>query len=414
MMKVNILVFFLVLITVSSSWFYFEVHVAGLVLPNFWPLLFSLFYVILRPSDVKVYLNTFLIGIISLSLAVLSGYYFSNFTDISIGIIQVSLSFFVFAVLVVILNDISSLVFYKVVKSLLFFVVFFGLLERVGLTTEINNTFRDFFYAKSLYTSSFRDIAQYGFVRPTIFTKEPAHAAMLLSMFSALYIIMTPSFRLLKALLLFVVGYFLIRSPVVALILIVYFALWVFEQENIKKQILYSLASVLGAFLVLFIVSHTFSERFEYAMSGEDFSATNRILGIPLIIYEVLKSNFLFGLGVTNDVHISEYVSKVFINLGFDWRVEQFDGDSISKRVTNFFAQILIYFGVLGGVGYLSIFFFFLKRYSTPKIAINSLLCFLLFSLGMGGAVTPKVWVLLALIFMAFKVKDDNLYLMQR
>ncbi|KTG22204.1 hypothetical protein AUR67_03850 [Pseudoalteromonas sp. XI10] len=402
--KFNILSFVIFLCIIFSVWI--NPSLFGGVIPMPIPYLLVCILILFYKINVRTiwYFTFFLCAVLVSSL--LSPGFYNEPTSVLLGGFQLvgSISLFLILVDITARNNNSEHIerwifrlFYFLV-FLVFFEIFFG-------GREVLELLRNLIYEKSLYTSFERDVREYGLVRPMALNREPAHLAFLLSTLS-FFIINKKTYSFNKKLLLsfalFFVFILLIRSPVLIVLPLAQGFIWCFVY---KKN---AFSSVVGLIFLTICVAVFYafifdiiSSRFDNIMAGSDFSAVARLVAPIMVCVDVLRDYPIFGVGVSSDGTLFKYVYDLFVSFGFKSRLLDMDNSSIANYVTNYFFQIFIYFGAIGGGGLLLIKYKFLSLYNSKVYILLGL--FFIFSLAIGGLVTSKVWVSFFIIWLAVK-----------
>lgn len=181
-------------------------------------------------------------------------------------------------------NQKSILIFS--LSALLVFILL-GVLERLGALSAISSKFGQMFYSSdvgySFYLSEFsneRDIGLVGFSRPTIFSPEPSIAAIGISV---LLIIASSfvrnRFHLLYIVILFVMSYKIIGSPIPLIAMLVVLLLFV---RRIKSLLLKALLATFFVFFGGFIVNLFLSSRLDVLKDINNVADSSE--GIRLIL----------------------------------------------------------------------------------------------------------------------------------
>ena len=395
------------LIIISSIYFVPDYYLSGVRLPNVTPVFLASILLFLNVSSRQVWysLTRFLISIvILLSLGLIAVPEYSlYFNERITGTVQLFFSIYIFSICVINVVNVDVKKIDSMILVLYFTLLIIAMLERTGLLFNVSELIRNSLYGFSMYSGYERDIRSYGFVRPMAFMKEPAHFAWLVSILGfylykrnviTIKIIITIGFVFL----------YLISSP----ICLILFSALLIDYEIVNKSRVVITLPVFSLFIIL-IINLVFESRIDGFLNGTDISVLSRLVGPPLITLKVLQEYPFFGLGLTADTLVTDYVYAVFFYFSEFGALDPLDDTVLAKRVTNYFFQSFVYLGLAGVLIIIYIFNCFLRNYLTPKELLSTVSIFIVFSLGMGGLVTPRVFIGLYLIFVCYyNFKSEN------
>lgn len=344
------------------------------------------------------------IGFIYLYLCVISLFSIGGRgSDLNVlfGLVQLFLVFFVFIVMIAYHKEVDCNILFKYLLYLFYFILTIAIFERLGLFLDVIETIRSSLYSKSLYEGFERDLAAYGFNRPMALMKEPAHLAWVLSL--VLFCLYKAKAITNKNTIIFaVLCFYITYSPIFML----FFLAYSFDRVYKKPFLLFPFFLVIiGVFSIFF---NMFEYRYNAFLSGTDLSTISRIVAPPLVALKVFIEHPLFGIGITSHSNAFNYIYDVFMEYGNYNQIYDLDNDTISKRITNYFFEGLIYFGVVGFTGLLFLAKSLLNKFNSQISFYYLLNLFFLFSIGMGGIVTPRVTVALALLYVTVKFYNEK------
>ncbi|WP_437229270.1 hypothetical protein SH661x_001351 [Planctomicrobium sp. SH661] len=239
----------------------------------------------------------------------------------------------------------------------LFFWICLGLLLVATLETvvpvvrTVSDNFRKRCYSDDRrYDSSERDERQYGLVRPTFFTQEPSHLAKFYAFVLLSYLLTSASrYRYAAYGLLVMAGLVVLRSP--SLVAAVPLGLIV-VLSRMRVQNAMPILTSGGLLVVVFgyvAATQVFSERILEVSEGKDLSSFQRIVGPYKLIYETLAQYPMFGAGVGGREVIVDIILDVYEQFSGRTDMVRFVLSDLSFVITNAFAELWIYLGIVGG-----------------------------------------------------------------
>lgn len=285
-----------------------------------------------------------------------------------------------------------------------FTVIFIAILERTGLAVSVLASLREAIYSVSLYDGVDRDFGAYGFTRPLAVMKEPAHLAWFLAVFG-FYLYKAKKVSLPGSVIIGMLCLYLTYSPVYACF---FFALAIDRFYHVQKKALVVFLGIILVAILIFILAPILLYRYDAFLYGSDISTISRLVAPPVVAWEVFLDNPLFGIGPTAHSLAFNYVYDVFENYG-DYRVySALSDDVISKRITNYFFESLIYLGAVGAITFYWLVYKFLNATMGRKDSLW-FINLIVFSLGMGGFVTVKFFAAtFLLILISYRCKIEN------
>lgn len=398
-------------VIVFSLWLNIEASIGGVVVPGVVALGAGsiLTLLLLRSWTISSGLRVAAIASLFCFISLFSLLERSHFVDLLKGCAQLGSSMVVSASLVFWLQKrdparIAVFLYWLVVCVLLL-----ALLETfVPQIRDGGNVVREQIYGgRSLYDSNERDIRTYGLVRPLVLAREPAHLGFFIAVCITIWAAVGRArARYVQALILLAWTMISVRTPVVVVGIAAVISLWAYERAILGKLSAARIALGLTlSFALMACALLVFGERFRLIQSGDDFSATARLIGPPFIAFDILKVSPLFGLGPGSAEAISPFVKSRFYLFGFDGRLGEFSDREIGNFVTNYFWLHWIYFGVVGGA--IAVYLLHkLARYMGAHRPTFVIYLFFLFGQAIGGYVNLRVWVTFALLTWALAVID--------
>lgn len=345
----------------------------------------------IKRSDIVFFVSAF-------ALAVASVFLVPNWDDIESrieGLLQLSCSIAIFVLLVRVALELGIDRLRSTLGWIIVLLVLVTFLERYTSFREISDEFRHLVYRGGyrVYDGDIRDLNLVGYVRPKGFTPEPSLLGLGFGVVTATYAALVGSLRtklvLLGAVL---VEWFLAGTPLVLIGLPV-LAIDLFRSFYLKGRKGLAVGSLV---VVVFLAGSSVIrlgalQRFDIgemtaigaALDKANESSERLRLVYPyLSAWDSIKTNPVLGVGVGGKRSLERYSS-------FTSRYDIAVGN-------NAFATIFIFFGAIGGVIFVLIFYRYIRRQSFDTILLLPSVVLLLNS--MGGLETPRCWVYLAVL----------------
>ena len=284
------------------------------------------------------------------------------------------------------------------------------MLERmVPAFQALSDAVRDKLYdAFMVYQSDRRDQDLYGGIRPKLFTSEPSAVTIGFTLFSYGWLMIAPwrdwRGKLAVYFILLAAAYVAMRGPTLMLgvVLIVPYIMILapWRARTPGRQILVGRVAgfaILGLGLALVTaigVTHLFAARLEEVSNASDPSFFYRIIGPPLVAWDVMLRDPLTGAGLTGEEYITDRVLQVYhqsSQFSPHWRY-----DTTASVLTNYFWHHWIYLGPLWGIAVIVALSYWLRALSVPNIAA-CWFAWVVLGQASGAYVSPKTWTVLLL-----------------
>jgi hypothetical protein len=290
-------------------------------------------------------------------------------------------------------------------------VLFFGcMLERSSdsfraLSDAVRNKLYDQFM---VYQSDLRDMDLYGGIRPKLFTSEPSAVTIGYTIFAFGWLMIAP-WRDWRAKLavyfgLLAMGYVAMRGPTLTLgmVLIVPYIMILepWRARTPRRQILPARLvgiALLGVGLAVFTfvaMSYLFAARVEEVSSASDPSFFYRVIGPPLVAWDVLLRHPLTGSGLTGEEFIADRVMAVYY--GSPQFSPEWHYDKAANVLTNYFWHHWIYLGPVWGLAIGVALTFWLRSLGVANLAA-CWVTWVVLGQASGAYVSPKTWFILLL-----------------
>jgi hypothetical protein len=318
------------------------------------------------------------------------------------GLIQLTYSFIIGYALFLTITRTSRSQFAGLFLSFSLVILAGCLLESYAGLRPVSDAVRNVLYSRGVYENDLRDMLLYGRARPKFFASEPASVTFCYTLFTFLWVVVSPwRFKLLAYVGLIGLGLFAMPGPtlLLMLLLVLPYMLFLASRQSGRLDfgrflIVACVATVFGcAFVVL--AEAAFPLRFEEAMSGNDPSFFYRVRGPAIAGIEVMKHYPFAGAGLTGEPFIEGDVTNVYMrSSGYSggWAIPS----PATELLINYFWLHWIYFGVVWGVVLVIAVTAWLRILGVPSPAF----CWMTWAIlgqAAGAYVGPTCWAVLFL-----------------
>jgi hypothetical protein len=255
---------------------------------------------------------------------------------------------------------------------------------------DMSDAFRQVAYdGRFIYESGARDLRDYGFMRPNLFTQEPSHISKAFIVFGAGWCLLSPSRKRFLTLLGFTaVLLAFLRSPFVLLALPL---AWILDRMTSDQPVSRRVAvgiPLLGVVVVAF--TQVFSARLLRIANGEDYSFFLRYQAPYEVALRSIEQYPVFGVGIGAKEALLDEMRTVFSAfLGPSAALDQG-----ALTFNNGFANMIMFFGLVG-----TVVFYFLVVQWAKGFGVRPLVTLSVVSLFLQNDVEGiRVWTSIALI----------------
>tara|TARA_B100000575_G_scaffold276736_1_gene262408 strand:+ start:1485 stop:2714 length:1230 start_codon:yes stop_codon:yes gene_type:complete len=231
-----------------------------------------------------------------------------------------------------------------------------------------------------------RDVLLYSLYRPKFFTSEPSHLGKFIAMILFFWRISTNhNNKNILFLLLLILSFLLVRSPLILVMIPVYFLIiFLLEKDTIKSINPKRIFGSLILFIVLVFSSvNILQNRLNIASFGMDSSLNQRLIIPSFVAYEVLDSFPFFGVGIAGKEATELIVIDAFREID-----PTFKPRSLKELLNKNHATTLLYFIYFGFIG--TFIIIFLLRNLIKSLGIKNWI-FIIFVFGLLGFTSGKL-----------------------
>ncbi len=294
--------------------------------------------------------------------------------------------------------------------KLLSLIIFSGaLLENLGLIRDLSNSFRSYvFTSEILYVNDLRDIQQYGFIRPKLFTSEPSHLAKFLGLFLYLAALTAKSRSPLNMLtLIAILSMFAVQSAALlpgALMTIIH--PFLFARNKYPRLFSSMLMLLVVAVSAAFIIGPEAVGRLGLDGTALEPSAYLRLVRPMQVAYHVLQERPLFGSGLGAEASLHNFIIAALSADNVPWFVRN---QSVGSFVFgNIHFALILQFGVLG-----TLLFIVLLSRLVGRLAgdhrTQFFLFFVLYGATVGSVNTPILWGPVFLVLATLRASEASI-----
>jgi len=260
------------------------------------------------------------------------------------------------------------------------------------------------FEGRFIYDSEVRDLREYGFVRPKLFTQEPSHVAKAFVVFGAGWYVLAQRRRLAVLLTCTFLFALFLGSPIVLLVLpLAWFLDRIASGRSVHGVVVASLP-LLG--VIAFATAQLFSTRLARILRGEDSSFFIRYQGPYEVALQSIEQYPIFGVGIGAKEALWEQIRDAYSpfypwDLGSSWLYSNY-----LTILGNAFANSFAFFGIVGA----AIFYFLIARW-LDRLGITALVSlpviFLFFQLD-GALEGLRMWASIAIVLGSYAMGNRN------
>lgn len=224
---------------------------------------------------------------------------------------------------------------------------------------EASDAYREWNFI-NVYKADERDIVFHGMVRPKVFGKEPSYLGIFFSLFIISWLFVS---RHKHKFALFNIASFiailLMRTPtllmtVAASATFLIYHNFAMRKNNMSKSlkfILYVFAAAICIGVFVYPLLGAFGERFVAILEGDDNSAVFRIFGPFILLPEIMKYNYITGVGIGGMEAFEDVIYRAFYFLGPDYLERKLvELGGAERFVHNTLIGFIVSFGAVGTI----------------------------------------------------------------
>jgi len=238
---------------------------------------------------------------------------------------------------------------------------------------DMSDAFRGWaFDGRFVYSSEKRDLAQYGIIRPTLFSQEPSHVSKAFVVFAAgWYVLATPGRRFAVLLVCTVLVTLFLRSPFT--LLAVPLALFLAWMASGRATVGLFAAGVPILVASVSAFPYVFPARWQHMMSGGDFSFYSRFQAPYEVAAAAIERHPVFGVGIGAKEALRD---EMYWALSRFMDVGRMRGTYLDY-FNNAFANSFMFFGLVGGLVFLALIAYWAWSFwVTPLVSLPVVVLF--------------------------------------
>jgi hypothetical protein len=276
------------------------------------------------------------------------------------------------------------------------------LLEGHAGLRPLSDAVRNVLYSQGVYENDMRDVLFYKRVRPKFFASEPASVTFCYTLFTFLWVVVSPwRWKLVAYVGLVGLGMYAMPGPTLLLMLLLILPYMLFLASrragrlDVGRLLMFACIAVVffGAFVVL--GQSLFAARLEAVMSGDDASFFYRVQGPALAGLDVMKHYPFAGAGLSGDPFVEREITNVYLrsaSYSAGWQVVS----PATELVINYFWLHWIFLGLVWGLIMMGALTVWLRVLGVPSLAF----CWMVWAIlgqASGAYVGPTCWAVLFL-----------------
>jgi hypothetical protein len=266
----------------------------------------------------------------------------------------------------------------------------------------ISDAVRKVIYSRGVYENDLRDLLYYGRVRPKFFASEPASVTFCYSLFTFMWMVVSPwRHKLVLYVILVGIGLFAMPGPTLLLMLLLILPYMLFlasrRAGRLSSVRMVKVACVATFFLGAFFAlgQSLFSTRLEETNAGNDPSFFYRVKGPALAAGYIATHYPLAGTGLTGEPFIEREIVNVYArspSYSTAWHMVS----PASELMINYFWMHWVYLGLFWGLAVMAGLTYWLVVLRVPSPAF----CWMVWAIlgqSSGAYVGPTCWAVLFL-----------------
>jgi hypothetical protein len=318
------------------------------------------------------------------------------------GLIQLTYSLLIGYALFLTVTQASRRQFARLFLGFALVILVGCLLEGHAGLRPMSDAVRNVLYSQGVYENDLRDLLLYKRVRPKFFASEPASVTFCYTLFTFLWVVVSPwRWKLVAYVGLFGLGLFAMPGPTLLLMLLLIFPYMLFLASRRAGRLdvgrLLMVACIGATFFYAFVVvgQSVFAVRLESIRSGDDPSFFYRVQGPALAGLDVIAHYPFAGAGLSGELFIEKEITNVYLRSPFysgHWQA----ASATTELVVNYFWLHWIFLGMVGGLIMMFALSLWLQVLGVPSFAF----CWMVWAMlgqAAGAYVGPSCWAVLFL-----------------
>jgi len=288
-------------------------------------------------------------------------------------------------------------------------------LENYAGLRDVSNAFRRMVFVSATGEWIARDYELVGMLRPRLFTSEPSDVAKFFAITTFGWVALSTSrYRHATGVVLVMAGFYLIRSPIVLLVVPLQAVLMLFGRPLATGPM--PLSKPLKAVFLLVVVGAgsvaavaLLMVRFQALVSGAEPSAIIRIAAPVIVAWQTIGVSPVWGAGISGTESIADIIINAYTLFGLaKFADPTLTGEhmTVSNLITNAFWLHWINFGLLGGVLAILTLAWWMKVLGVRR-KLLAFIVIMAFAQTMGAEHGPYFWAYVGLILSICRHLDE-------
>jgi hypothetical protein len=288
-------------------------------------------------------------------------------------------------------------------------------LENYAGLREVSNAFRRVVFVSAAGEWIGRDYEIVGMLRPRLFTSEPSDVAKFFALTTFGWVALSTSrYRHAVGVGLAMAGFYLIRSPIVLLVVPLQAVLMLFGRPLATGPMPLS-KPLKAVFLLVVLAAGSVAAvmllmvRFQALVSGAEPSAIIRIAAPVIVAWQTIGVSPVWGAGISGTESIADIIINAYTLFGLaKFADPTITGEhmTVSNLITNAFWLHWINFGLFGGLLALLALGWWMKVLGVRRKLLAFIVIFA-FAQTMGAEHGPYFWAYVALILSICRHLDE-------
>jgi hypothetical protein len=290
-----------------------------------------------------------------------------------------------------------------------------SVLENYAGLRAVSNVFRRLVFSSAQFEWLTRDIEIVGMLRPRLFTSEPSDVAKFFALATFGWIALSTSrYRHATGVAMALVGFWLIRSPIVLLVVPLQALLMLLGRplatapmplsKPLKVTFLLAVVAVGSALAVALL-----AVRVQALVSGAEPSAIIRIAAPVIVAWQTLGASPVWGAGISGTESIADIIVNAYTLFGLaKFADPMLTGAhmTVSNLITNAFWLHWINFGLFGGLLAILALAWWMRALGVRRRLLAFLVIFV-FAQTMGAEHGPYFWAFVAVTLSVCRHLDE-------
>jgi hypothetical protein len=276
------------------------------------------------------------------------------------------------------------------------------LLEQYAGFRPVSDAVRKVLYSQGIYENDARDLLFYNRVRPKFFASEPSVVTLCYTLFTFLWMVVSPwRWKLVAYVALVIVGFLAMPGPTLLLLLLLLLPYMLFLASrnagrlNFQRLLIMTFIATVFAGVSVPLAKVMFPARLAEIAAGNDPSFFYRVQGPALAAFHVFDLYPFAGAGLTGEPFVEKEVTQVYVrspSYSAGWKAVS----PATELIINYFWLHWTYLGLVWGSVMIVAVMVWLRQLGVPSVAF-CLAVWTIMGQAAGAYVGPCCWAVLFL-----------------